>query len=352
MIIHQPEMINRDGNSISWSKVEMARTIEKFPDYIWYRVPEGYSRYLSCQSDAFLVPSLIAAMHFGEDIEVRGAISPSLAYSLEEYQFILNLHFPQYLKRVTIRYDQVKNWNPAPQGIAATFSGGVDSFFTIKKHLPESQPIFDYRLTHALFVQNFDILSRNNNVYRNLFSRYQAMLEELGIELIPLETNLVNTIMPWLRYNLFYGPILAGCAMLLGGLFKRFIISSSRDHYQNAYGLYSSNPLSDRLLSTDFLEIVHYGAMTRRVEKIEAISTWKPAQDFLRVCGNPDVSVQTVNCSRCEKCTRTMLPLYALAKMDQFRTFSKPFLSNRDTFWWLESLIRAKTSTRRKFSLL
>ena len=79
MIIHQPEIIIKDGLAILWARIEMAKQRQDFPDYIWYRVPEQYATFLIPQSDAFLVASLLAGMYFGEGITVRGAISPRLA---------------------------------------------------------------------------------------------------------------------------------------------------------------------------------------------------------------------------------------------------------------------------------
>jgi len=333
MIIHQPEIFTRDGHTVIWSRIECSLQRPNFPNYIWYRVPEEYSSCLSTQSDAFLAPALIAGMNFEEDIDVRGIVSPRLAYSLEEYQFFLHLLSPQDLHRVKIRYDQIQGGTQS-KGVAATFSGGVDSFFTLRSHLPESQLNPDYQITHALFIQNFDILNQSHDRYQTLFLRYRKVMQELGIELMPLETNLVNTIVPRLEYRYFYGPVLAGCGMILDGLFKRFYISSSRDYYQMDIRTSSSNPLSDRLLSTDSLDIVHFGANVRRVEKIEALADWKPVQENLRVCGNTELGEHDMNCSRCEKCIRTMIPLYALGKMNQFKTFSKPLGSNWDTLWW------------------
>jgi len=334
MIIHQPEIIRHQGHTIIWSKIEMSTQRDNIPDYLWYRVPDRYARYLSPLSDAFLAPALIAGMHFRENIEVRGAVSPRLKYHLEEYQFILNLRLSADLKSINIHYDHLKTLDANPEAIGATFSGGVDSFYTLKMHLPDQQTIPNYSITHALFINGFDIRRSDQNKYSLLFARYQQLLMDLDIQLIPLETNLVNIIMPQLNYVYFYGPVLAGCGMILGKLFKRFYISNSRDYYQLAFRASSSSPLTDRLLSTETLDIVHYGATHRRVEKIKALSDWKPAQDHLRVCGVAEQKAEILNCSRCEKCTRTMVPLYALGKMNRFNTFLKPFKSNRDTLWW------------------
>src|SRR5512133_1750262 len=85
MIIHQPELLKQDDNTIVFSKIEMRHPSVNIPEYLWYKVPDHYAQYLSLQSDAFLIPGLLAGMHFQEDIVVRGAVSPRLAYHLDEY---------------------------------------------------------------------------------------------------------------------------------------------------------------------------------------------------------------------------------------------------------------------------
>jgi hypothetical protein len=333
MILHQPEILRQDGHTIVWARIELSVKQENFPETLWYRVPEGYEGNLSLHSDAFLVPGLLAGMQFGEDIEVRGAVSPKLAYHLEEYQYVLHFRMPEDVRPVEIKYHQLKSLNAKPEGVGVTFSGGVDSLFTLWKHLPQNQNILDYQITHGLFILGFDIHFTEKKQYYQLLNSYQLGGERIGISIIPLETNIVQIIVPRLYYPHFYGPILAGCAHVLGGLFKRFYIPSSRDYHQIRIWTSSSDPLSDPLLSSDSLNLIHHGATHRRVEKIVEISRWKFAQDHLRVCFNKEYDESGLNCSRCEKCTRTMVPLYALDVMGEFATFKKPFRTNRDGLW-------------------
>jgi hypothetical protein len=334
MIIHHPEIIHQDDHTVIWAKIELARKRERFPDYFWYRIPTQYAESISLQSDAFLAPGLLAAMHFGEDIRVRGVVSPRLAYHLDEYQFILNFWMPKDVQPVEIQFDQLSPVQASPKGVGCAFSGGVDSWFTVLQHLPENQPIPDYQLTHALYIKDFDILKKEAEKSHRLFTRYQQALQQIDIELIPLETNLVSFIIPRLKIVYFFSPVLVGCAMLLQGLFKRFYISSARDHRQIMKRVSSSSPLTERLLSTDTLDIIHYGSIYKRFEKIEAISDWDLARQNLRVCAVPNLEENVLNCSRCEKCTRTMAPIYALGRMKEFTTFVKPFKSNFDVLRW------------------
>jgi hypothetical protein len=333
MIIHQPEVLKKDDHTIVWSKIEMDRRPNDFPEYLWYRVPDQDGCNLSMQSDAFLVPGLLAGMHFGEDIEVRGVVSPKLAYQLEEYQHVLHFRLSEYVQQVAIQYHKLQTIPQSPSGVGTTFSGGVDSLFTLWEHLPGNESIPDFQITHGLFILGFDIRFPDRDKYDLVFRKYQTGFEQIGVQLISLETNIVQLIIPRLYYPHFYGPVLAGCAHILGGLFKRFFIPSSRDYHQLEKWTSSSDPLSDPLLSSDQLCIIHHGATHRRVDKTAVIANWKFAQENLRVCFNKDYDESGLNCSRCEKCTRTMLPLYALGTLERFRTFKKPFRSNRDGLW-------------------
>jgi hypothetical protein len=137
-----------------------------------------------------------------------------------------------------------------------------------------------------------------------------------------------------MKYRYFYGPILAGSGLAYGGLFKRLYIPSSRDYLLLRHRESSSGPVTDLLLSTDTLEFIHQGAIYQRVEKVQAISKWKLAQQNLRVCPHSVFRDDGLNCSRCEKCIRTMLVLYALGEMESFVTFVKPMKANWEILWW------------------
>lgn len=333
MIIHQPEITKKDGYTILWSRIEMAQKRDRFPDFLWYRVPNQFERCLSLQSDAFLVPGLLAGMYFREHVEVRGIVSPKLAYNLEEYQYVLNFRMPDAVRPVKITYDRLEASPQKSQGVGTTFSGGVDSLFTLWEHMPPYQTIRDYQISHAIFIMGFDIRYKDRSKYLHFLSKYQQALHEINIELLPLETNLVSLIVPRMIYAHFYGPVLAGSAHLFGGILKRFIIPSSRDYFQLREWTSSSDPLSDPLLSSNTLDIIHHGATHSRIEKIAAISNWEFAQGNLRVCFSRNADQDFLNCSRCEKCTRTMIPLYALGKMEAFKTFKYPFKHHWDGFW-------------------
>jgi hypothetical protein len=334
VIIHQPEISSQDDHTTLWAKIESPDRHGFFPEYLWYRLPEEYEAFFTTQNDVFLINLVLAGMYFGEDIEVRGCVSPRLAYQLEEYIYLLRFRFPQYLHGIEIKYDHLAPLDISPQGVGSTFSGGVDSLFTIWKHLTQNQPHPDYQITHGVFIHGFDLLPSEKPHFDFLFQKYCQETKNLGIELVPLETNAFSAVHQRLPPPIFYGPILIAAAAALSGLFRRFFIPSSRDYQILQRKFHASNPLMDRMLSTNTLDIINHGTDYRRVDKISEIADWELAQKILWVCEAHQFTGDTWNCSRCEKCVRTMIPIYALGKMDRFATFSQPFKSDRDGLRW------------------
>jgi hypothetical protein len=334
MIIHQPEIIQDDEHTLLWTRIEVSKARGFFPEYLWYRVPNRYGEFLTTQSDAFLVPGLLAGMYFGENIEVRGYVSPKLAYHLTEYQFILSFRFPKLLQQVEINYNHLQSLTTKPKGVGAPFSGGIDSLFTLWKHLPHNQPNPDYQITHGIFIKGFDILHNAEKNYWLLFDKYSKEAGKIGLELIPLETNILGVSHQRLPGSYLSYPHIISSGLSLAGLFHRFYMPSSWDYYNLKKQSYASDPLVDALLSTDTLDIIHHGATHRRVEKVEEIADWELAQELLWVCLDHKFDNPAWNCSRCEKCMRTMIPLYALGKLEKFKTFAKPIKNNWEGLWW------------------
>ncbi|MBI9043697.1 MAG: hypothetical protein JEZ06_04380 [Anaerolineaceae bacterium] len=334
MIINSPQIFE-DGNSvILWSKIELDQKVNRFPEILWYRIPRQYGKYISKQSDSFIVASILPAMLFGENIDILGTVSPQLAYNLIEYMSWNRFLHPDLFKPIELNFENLDRLNAQPDGICTTFSGGVDSFFAIDQHLPANQDNPNYHLTHTLFLNSFDIPKKDHDKYQQLFKTYQSLMKNHNIELVGIDTNQVNFIIPWLPYIPFHSTILASSVMTMGKLFKYFILPGDADYHQLKILPNDSNPLSDRLLSTETLQVIPYGAAFRRVEKVEKIIDLPMVQEHLRVCGLPSDQSNGHNCSRCEKCMRTMIALYILDKMNSFNTFSKPIRRNRDLLWW------------------
>jgi len=334
LIIHQPERINKDGFTTVFARIEVKNKSGFLPEFTWYRVPEAFGSFLTTRCEAFLLPGLLAGMYFGEDIEVRGAVSPKLAYYLEEYQYLLKFRFPKYQHPNRVQYRWLEALETSPGAVGAAFSGGVDSLFTLWKHLPQNQPDPGYQISHGVFIEGFDILGFEEPHYKYLLEKHSRELANLGVDLIPLQTNIISLIHQLLPLSVFYGPIIMATGMALSGGFRRFYAPSSGDHAMLNQHPYTADPLMDHMLGTETLDVIHHGSTHLRVEKVAEIADWEVAHRLLWVCEVHKADRETWNCSRCEKCIRTMIPLFALGKLDKFKTFEKPFTAMRDGLWW------------------
>ena len=55
--------------------------------------------HISLRADAFAPTAVLVAMYAGEDLHIRGAISPRLAYNLFEYREIFHAWYPRIFQR-------------------------------------------------------------------------------------------------------------------------------------------------------------------------------------------------------------------------------------------------------------
>ena len=107
----------------------------------------------------------------------------------------------------------------------------------------------------------------------------------------------------WQLYG--HGPALASIGLEREHQYKKIYIAAT---YVPGYAVKNaSNPQTDPLWSTETLEFIHDGTVTR-LEKIKSLAAHQYALDLLRVC----YQGSTYNCSRCEKCVRTMISLRLL----------------------------------------
>ena len=96
MIIHEPEITRSEGRVRIGARVENTRR-KKFssPGDLWIEVDDRWGDYLSERSDPFLLIMIPMAMYLGEDVEVRGTISPRLLLGIRELQQIYSTWWPE-----------------------------------------------------------------------------------------------------------------------------------------------------------------------------------------------------------------------------------------------------------------
>ena len=147
-----------------------------------------------------------------------------------------------------------------PDGVGCFFTGGVDSFHSVLANRD--------RLTHLVFVHGFDVPLEGLPALRaDVTEHVQAAALELGLPLIEVETNLHDLSdtrqSPW--GTTYHGVALAAVAHLLSGVVGEMIIGAT--HAFADLFPYGSHPMTDPLLSSSGLRLVHHGCEADRVEK-------------------------------------------------------------------------------------
>jgi hypothetical protein len=267
---------------------------------LWYdvRLPEGWK--LSPSSDALVLVPLFKAMRAGGRLEVEGELSPSLLANLEELQAIMACWYRGRFHPVEIVAEREVEQPPGAEGALTAFSGGVDSCFTAYRHVHGLAGRQTQKLVAGVMAQGFDIPIGEDQGFASAADKAEAMLATLGLPLIRMATNTREFEHAW---DDMMAAAIASCFALLQPQARAGLIPGEfAYHLLPTWGVH---PLSDPLLSSDSLRIVHDGAGYTRMQKIEQISEWPAAMRDLRVCWAGRKWDR--NCCKCSKCVRTVL---------------------------------------------
>jgi len=192
MIIYPPKIKSEKDSVCVSAKIEFEKSISDIPDTLWFKFPKKYKNLISKSSDASVVSLIPLAMELGENIEVEGKISPRLAYSLKQYQFLFRLWHPKVFKLIELKFKQystLQRSSARKRNVICTFSGGVDSFYTLWSHLPQNEKNKDFQITHALCIHGWDIPLKDIKTFQTIKNSYEKLMQKLGIKLIATSTN-------------------------------------------------------------------------------------------------------------------------------------------------------------------
>lgn len=258
--------------------------------------------------DAMFAAAVPIAMRRSSALRADQPVSPRLLAGASRAQSILAA-WDGRLRPVELRADIRDEGEPAPgRGVAAFFTGGVDSFYSVLKRRAE--------LDALVYVHGFDV-ALDEHDKRDLVSReLRSVAAELELPLIEVETDLRRTSDAHCGWRRIYtGVALASVGLLLATRFRLVLIPATHS-YRDLHPT-GTHPLLDPLWSTEHLEIAYVDAVTR-VQKLSEISRSDLAMRSLRVCfaeGEPEL-----NCGRCNKCLRTMAGLRIVGGLARCRT--------------------------------
>ena len=310
-----------DGGALEVSaQVEVDWPDEKVSDRLWFRLPGTVNVSAEAATDACFVLGLLLAMASGQRLQMDGPVSARLLADSAELQGILTCWHPRRLKTVALDVNPRSGPTAAPgatQGTISFFSGGADSFYTAL-----AQPD---RVGTLVFVHGFDIPLSNTTFFAEALSHVEASAASLGKPLVTMSTNLRR----FTNQRAYWGPVTHGVALAAAGLLLHsrgdtLLIPASYT-YTDLHP-WGTHPLTDRLRSTEYLQLVHDGADASRAEKILHLAHDPVAQRHLRVCWQ---KTGAYNCGLCEKCLRTMVTLKLAGTLHLFETFPDTFTLDR-----------------------
>ena len=311
---------------------------------LWLAVEEKNEDMLTTEVyDPFVLVPLMLGMYYGQDVHIKGDISPRLYHNIRHYIINIFDRFSDYNRIVNFEVDGFKIVHGPSTLIGTGISCGVDSLVTIYDNfIQETDENFKI---NSLFFFNYGSHgdfedSSSHKRWEDRITLNMKCAEELNLPVYLVDTNFhayTHRIgEPQMGYLANYSCILA-----LQNYIKRYMTSANlsydeimiyRDNSRDFDFAEYCESFFPHLVSTEGVELVIDGCQYTRAQKIERISEWKIAQKYLNVCIHP-VS-KGHNCSNCEKCMWTLIPLEAMGKLDKFKDVFDIGTYNRNSRWW------------------
>ena len=295
------------------SAARLLRTIRLRPrglvlpvDSFWYEFQGPLLPPPVDRADAAVIATIFLAMRLGAAIHVQGKVCRGLLANLDEFQDVWACWKPEAYRKIALSADEeIDSIKSAGDDAVLVFSGGVDSSFTLVRHVSGRAGRNTKRILAALLIHGFDIPASDPDAFARATDSARAALGVVNVPLVTVRTN-------W-RPAMCRNWEMEFCAGLAGCLhhFEQASIGlvGSDEDYAHLALPWGSNPISNPLLSSATFRIVTDGSAWTRTEKIRALGGYPALLGSLRVCWEGEVG--GVNCGACEKCIRTQLNLLA-----------------------------------------
>jgi hypothetical protein len=291
LLVHEP--VEADG------KVQYSASLNDLD--LWFSIDASHRDKLTDRADPFVLAGLMIAMEKYATLKVEGApVTDGLLANLEEFQRAWAC-WRDHLKPIAIDAVTEVAGPRAGKPAIVTFSGGVDSCYTIYRHLINPDRKWFPRVESALMIQGFDSNLGASEKFDHSFRNARKLLRGLPLELISVQTNIKKYMSRWLDVH---GLLLGSALTLFSRTFGTGIIANTSP-YEMLLPL-GSNPVTDPLMGSDGFRIAHHGGEVPRFEKIRALLDWPAVQDHLRVCWRTGPA-EELNCGRCVTCVLAAL---------------------------------------------
>ena len=305
-----------------------------FPDRLAFEVSINHVSALDIEEPNWAAMALLyPAMLMGEELVIEADLSALLLQNMRNDLMALIRNFEPTAKQIRIEAGQSSRLVPAARrDVMSGFSAGVDSFATLAIFSDEKLHQ-DLRLT-ALGTFHVGALGPTHGhpeLLEDALALIRPIAEEKGLRLYGVSCDM-DTVYGAARKH---GPIgfpktvgfrNAAAGMALQNGVRVYMTAGQRAYnrasYGPAYSIEALDPVFQPLLHTESLRMVPVAAGLSRFDKIKMLVDRSDARASLNPCvtrmdlrANPG----HLNCSRCWKCTATLLDLEVLGKLEDFR---------------------------------
>lgn len=314
--IRQPKVLSCQNKSRLNAEID----VDGIVTAVWFEVDAEYAPYLCHErSDAFLIGLLYWAILNGHDIRCEAPVGEELLYQItaDLIPALVTHSSVLYHSKITAPIDT--GCLPNAGAVGTGISCGVDSFHVLAKQASPNGTK-NLRLTHLAFnnVGSHGTGAKGQAMYAWHKARAAAFCKRNGFQLVSSDSNIADAF----SQSFLVTHIYSGCFAIyaLQKLWRTYFYASS-GYDLNDFSLVNSENfgagryelLSLATFSTHELKIYSEGVALTRLDKIRVVAEYEPAYEFLSVCGKHP------NCGKCRKCKRTLLELYAIDRLDNFR---------------------------------
>lgn len=312
---------------------------------MWIAVEEKNSDMLSDRVyDPFVLVAVMLGMYYKQNVRIEGKMSARLYHNITHYLMSIFDRFSDRTHLIKLSVGGYDTVEEGPSNLVGTgISCGIDSLVTIYDNYVNKVEQ-DFRINSLFFVNcgtHGDYESKTTrNIWLDRAALNKEAADELGLPMYLVDSNFHAFTHKVGEQRIGYLAIYS-CALALQKYIRRYLTSSnfrydeiirfselSRDFDIAEY----SESFMPHLISTERFELVIDGCQYTRAEKMERISDWEFAQKHLNVCVSPINHGH--NCSCCNKCMWTLIPLEAMGKLDNFKEVFDIDVYRRKSFAW------------------
>lgn len=297
-------------------------------DTMWFAMKEGNDLLSTNSYDAFFLVPLYLGMFYHAKVKIEGKVSKKLYRNMMNYGQQILKNFSSDLDFTDVEVDGFAEESGSKNVLIGTgISCGVDSLSTIyDRYVKEQDP--EYKV-NSLFIFNCGTHGdyENEETQQRFIARYEMnknAADDMNLPIYQVNSNLHAFTHRISEQKMGYFAIYS-CILSMGSSIKRYYLASSYSYDELLMFHCQSHDFDMAeytesyfvpLIQTENVELVLEGAQYKRSEKTANIADWSIAKKHLNVCIAPQNGVH--NCSCCSKCMRTLMPLEALGKLNDF----------------------------------